>query len=106
MRRKLLLRITHGHWWLLRSTRAEIDEAVSNTCRMTLARLTSLPEGYQIHVGRDSFLLTLARRGDGMALRFKGLSGAGKKGLLIRKLLVKQFAPFIPRLKIHLRRVR
>ena len=106
MRRKLLLRVTHGHWWLLRSTRAEIDEAIASTCRMTLARLTTLPDGYQIHVGRDSFLLTLARRGDGMALRFKGLARAGKKGLLIRKLLSKQFNPFVPRLKIRLRRVR
>ena len=106
MRRKLLLRITHGHWWLLRSTRADIDEAIGKTCRMALARLTSVPDGYQIHVGRDSFLLTLVRRGDGMALRFKGLERAGKKGILIRKLLAKQFTPIIPRLKIHLRRVR
>lgn len=73
---------------------------------MTLARLTTLPDGYQVHVGRDSFLLTLMPRGDGMALRFKGLRRAGKKGILIRKLLVKQFAPFVPRLRIHLRRVR
>lgn len=73
---------------------------------MMLARLTALPEGYQVHVGHESFLLTLARRGDGMALRFKGLGRAGKKGILIRKLLVKQFTPFVPRLKIHLRRVR
>lgn len=106
MRRKLLLRITGDHWWLLRSTRAEIDEAITKTCRMALARLTSLPDGYQIHVGRESFVLTLVPRGNSIALRFKGLGRAGKKGLLIRKLLGKQFDPVIPRLKIHLRRVR
>ena len=106
MRRKLLLRITRGHWWLLRSTRAEIEDAISKTCRMTLARLTSLPDGYRIHVGRDSFTVTLVPRGNAFALRFIGLGRAGKKGLLIRKLLSKQFDPFVPRLKIRLRRVR
>lgn len=106
MRRKLLLRITHGRWWLLRSTRAEIDEAIASACRMTLARLTTLPDGYQIHVGRESFRVTLVPRGGGMALRFRGLERAGRKGLLIRKLLSKQFDPFVPRLKIRLRRVR
>jgi hypothetical protein len=106
MRRRLLLRITRGHWWLLRSTRAEVQEAITNTCRMALARLTSLPDGYQIHVGRESFALTLVQRGNAVGLRFKGLGQAGKKGILIRKLLSKQFDPVIPRLKIKLRRVR
>jgi hypothetical protein len=104
MRRKLLLRITRGHWLLLRSTKTEVHEAIASTCRMALARLTSLPDGYQIHVGRESFALTLVPRGNALALRFKGLGRAGKKGLLIRKLLSKQFDPIIPRLKIHLRK--
>ncbi len=73
---------------------------------MALARLTSLPDGYQIHVGRETFSLILDSRGNAVALRFKGLGRAGKKGLLIRKLLSKQFDPVVPRLKIHLRRVR
>ena len=106
MRRKLLLRITRSHWWVLRSTRAEIDEAIGNTCRMALARLTSLPDGCRIHVGRESFSVTLVPRAGGVALRFHGLERAGKKGLLIRKLLSKQFDPFVPRPRIRLRRVR
>ena len=73
---------------------------------MTLARLTTLPDGYRVHVGRDSFRLTLTRRGDGMALRFKELGRAGKKGHLIRKLLGKQFDPVIPRLRFKQRRIR
>jgi hypothetical protein len=76
------------------------------TCRMTLARLTILPDGYQVHVGRDSFTLTLTPRGDAIALRFQGLGRAGKKGILIRKLLAKQFEPLVPRFRIRLRRVR
>ena len=106
MRRKLLFRITRSHWWVLRSTRAEMDEAIGNTCRMALARLTSLPDGCEVHVGRESFMVTLVPRGGGVALRFRGLERAGKKGLLIRKLLSKQFDPFVLRLKIRLRPVR
>lgn len=79
---------------------------MATTCRMTLARLTVLPDGYEVHVGRDSFTLTLEPRRNAIALRFQGLGRAGKKGILIRKLLGKQFDPLIPRLRVRLRRVR
>jgi hypothetical protein len=79
---------------------------MATTCRMTLARLTTLADGYQVHVARDSFTLTLAPRGDTIALRFQSLARAGKKGILIRNLLRKQFNPVVPRLRIRLRRIR
>ena len=82
-----------------------MDDAVAATCRMTLTKLTILSDGYRVQVG-DSFVLALVLRGNGMVLRFEGLARAGKKGLLVRKVLRKQFNPIVPPLRIRLRRVR
>lgn len=98
--------LARGRWWLFKTSRAEIDAAVGATCRMTLARLTTAADGYEIDSSRGVLIVTVSRNGGVFALGFSGMGRAGKKGVLIRNLLAKQFDPIIPRIRIRLRRAR
>jgi len=98
--------LARGRWWLFKTSRAEIDDAVGATCRMTLARLTAAADRYEIDSSRGVLIVTVSRNAGFFALGFSGMAQAGKKGVLIRNLLAKQFDPIIPRIRIRLRRAR
>jgi hypothetical protein len=91
---------------LFRCTRAEIDAALSDTCRMALARLTIDPSGYEIRTSTLFLVVSLSRRGPAFEIGFRGPWREGKKGRLIRNLIAKQFEPVVPRLRIRTRPAR
>lgn len=95
-----------GRWWVFRIDRAELDAALANSCRMSLARLTVVPGAYEIQTSRETFFLTVARRYRGFALDFRGAWSTTQRGALLKKLIGKQFEPIIPRLRITQRRRR
>ena len=76
------------------------------TCRMTLVAHTASPGGYEIRMRQDLLRLTLSSHGRAFQLGFAGNWRGGAKGKLIKRLLAKQFEPFIPRPRIRLRRTR
>lgn len=92
-----------GRWWLFRASRAEIDEALGESCRMALAGLTLLPGGYEVRTSVDTLSLVITRRGPAFELVFHGPWRSAKKGVLLAKLIRKQFEPVVPRLRIRLR---
>ncbi len=98
--------LSRGRWWLFRTSRAEIDDAVGATCRMTLARLTAVADRYEIDSSRGVLIVSVSRNAGVIALGFSDMGQADKKGVLIRNLLAKQFDPIIPRIRIRLRRAR
>jgi hypothetical protein len=73
---------------------------------MTLVGLTVSPAGYEIQTRHDSLGLTLSSHGRGFQLGFAGRWRAAAKGRLVKRLLAKQFEPFVPRPRIRLRRTR
>lgn len=73
---------------------------------MTLVAHAVLPGGYEIRTRQDLLRLTLSSHGRAFQLRFPGRWRAVAKGMLVKRLLGKQFEPFVPRPRIRLRRAR
>jgi hypothetical protein len=73
---------------------------------MTLVAHTVSPGGYEIRTRQDLLRLTLSSHGRAFQLGFAGNWRAVAKGKLVKRLLAKQFEPFIPRPRIRLRRTR
>ncbi|MGK2934438.1 MAG: hypothetical protein ACSLFE_04245 [Gemmatimonadaceae bacterium] len=73
---------------------------------MTLVALAVSPDGYEIRTRHESLRVTLTSRGRAFQLRFPGRWRAVAKGKLVKRLLAKQFEPFVPRPRIRLRRTR
>lgn len=73
---------------------------------MTLVALAVSPDGYVISTRQDLLRLILSNQGRTFQLGFAGNWRAGAKGKLVKRLLAKQFEPFIPRPRIRLRRTR
>ncbi|MDQ3515334.1 MAG: hypothetical protein M3403_00970 [Gemmatimonadota bacterium] len=98
--------VARRRWWVFRANRAEVDDALSTTCRMMLVRLLVTSPGYEIYMGATALGVVVSRRGPALQLTFRGPWRAGKKNVLVRNLFAKQFEPIVPRLRIRLRRLR
>ena len=83
----------------------ELEEALQNTCRMSLAELESSPGGYHIRTSKQELRIRVEPRRFATELTFRG-PWRSPKGMLIKKLIAKQFEPFIPRLRVRLKRTR
>lgn len=73
---------------------------------MTLVALAVSPDGYEIRTRDEALRLTLVSRGRVFELGFPGGWRAVAKGKLVKRLLAKQFEPFLPRPRIRLPRTR
>lgn len=71
---------------------------------MTLVALAMSPDGYEIRTRQESLRIILVSRGRAFQLRFPGRWREAAKGNLVKRLLAKQFEPFVPRPRIRLRR--
>lgn len=73
---------------------------------MTLVAHDVSPGGYEIRIRQHLLRLTLSAHGRTFQLGFAGDWRGAAKGKLVKRLLAKQFEPFIPRPRIRLRRTR